>query len=107
MRCKCCVPKNRKKTTRNLQQHLLRQLDDPRRRNDTVSMDSQQTRLLYLLHHETADFVVVGRFAPRTADSNDLLTTRTAAYILCTQVEECTHITVITVYFVMQRRCLY
>jgi len=36
-------------------------------------MDSHQTRFLDLLHHETADLVVVGRFAPRTADRNDLL----------------------------------
>jgi len=38
-------------------------------------MDSQQARLLNLLHHETTDFVVVGGLAPRTADRNDLLST--------------------------------
>jgi len=40
-------------------------------------MDSQQTRFFDLLHHETADFVVVGRLAPRAADGNDLLSART------------------------------
>jgi len=53
--------------------YFLRQFDNPRWRNDTVGMDSQQARFLNLLHHETTDFVVVGRLAPRTADCNDFL----------------------------------
>jgi len=55
------------------QQHLLRQFDNPRRGHNDVSVNSHQARFLDLLHHETADFVVVGRFAPRTADGDDLL----------------------------------
>jgi len=56
-----------------LRGHLLRQFDDPGRGHDDVGVDAHQAGLFDLLHHEAADFVVVGRLAPRTADRYDFL----------------------------------
>jgi len=75
-----CATKKYNKHSKELK-HLLRQFDDPRWRNDDVSVNSHQARLLDLLHHETADLIVVGRLAPRTADRNDLLYTRRATSV--------------------------
>lgn len=71
--CGCLEKRKEIEEGRNSLAYLSREFDDPRGRNDEVTMWTKSTHFRQSVHTKTTLFVVVRRFAPGTGESHYFL----------------------------------